>query len=142
MTKISATQGYLYSYNTLSLAVRVHRILATSDLFVTIETGISGQVIRKIEINYDGYYFTTPEFALDAFIKRADNALADPYYPPKKKPAWRAALAEALAVRNGRGRSSTKRATKKAPRRSHKHSRSGQARCDLCSPLRCKYARS
>lgn len=118
--KIVATPGYLYTYNTLSRDVRVHRVLMTSDLLVTIESGISGQVIRKIEINSDGYYFTAPELAIDAFVKRADNALADPSYPETKKPAWREARTEALFVRNDHVMASSGRATKKkkAPRRS------------------------
>ena len=55
---------------------RVERCTATS---VTVPTEISGEVIRRTEIDVPGgRYFTTPTAAIEAFIAKAEAALAEP----------------------------------------------------------------
>lgn len=59
--------------------------------------GISGMILRVTELDTRGpyplgYYFTTPRLAIEAFIAKAEAALARPCDTENRK-AWRNALA-------------------------------------------------
>jgi len=68
----------LYSYYPGSGLERLH-VESCTALSVTVPRGLSGEVIRRTEIDAPGARcFTTPTAAIDAFIVKAETALADP----------------------------------------------------------------
>lgn len=74
MTKIKK----LYSYYASS-GLEVHPVERCTTTSVVVPCGISGEVIRRTEIDVAGArYFTTPTAAIEAFIVKAETAIADP----------------------------------------------------------------
>lgn len=67
----------LFSYHP-ALGIEVHRVRDQRRDTIVRDSGLSGELLRIAELNKPGaHYFTTTIRAIEAFIDRADAALAD-----------------------------------------------------------------
>jgi hypothetical protein len=88
------TLPYLYTYSSLS-GVEKRRVERVTNDAVTVATGISGEVVRRAELDAPAArYFTDPLLAIEAFIAKAEVALADASRR-KHHAGWRCAMADA-----------------------------------------------
>ena len=87
---------HVYAYSAVSGVEKRRVIHATGDT-VTVAAGISGEVVRRADLDAPGArYFTTPRRAIESFARKAEAALAD-VSRKKHHAGWRGALAEARA---------------------------------------------
>ena len=85
---------HVYAYSTIS-GVEKHLVIRASATAITVATGISGQVVRRSELDAPGaWYFTAARLAIEAFVAKAQVALADTSRK-KHHAGWRAMLADA-----------------------------------------------
>ena len=88
------TIAYLYTYSSLS-GVEKRRVERVTNDAVTVATGISGEVVRRAELDAPAArYFTDPVRAIEAFIVKAQDALADASRR-KHHAGWRGAMVDA-----------------------------------------------
>lgn len=72
-------------------------IRATRDAVTVVVSGISGEVVRRRDLDAPGArYFTTPRAAVEAFVAKAEATLADASRT-EHHAGWREVLAEARA---------------------------------------------
>ena len=91
-----ASARAVYAYSP-SCGVEERRLLRESGEAVTVATGISGEVVRRSDLDAPGArYFTTPRAAVEAFVAKAEAALADASHA-EHHAGWREVLAEARA---------------------------------------------
>jgi hypothetical protein len=87
---------HVYRYSPASGVETAVVIRATRDA-VTVASGISGQVVRRSELDAPGAaYFTSARRAVGSFVAKAQAALADPSRE-RHHAGWREALADARA---------------------------------------------
>jgi hypothetical protein len=85
---------HVYTYSAAT-GVEKRGVLAASPDTVTVAVGISGEVVRRAELDVPtARYFTDPLVAIKAFIVKAETALADAARRKHHKD-WQAALADA-----------------------------------------------
>ena len=85
---------HVYTYSAVT-GVEKRGVLRASADAVTVAVGISGEVVRRAELDApSARYFTDPFAAIQAFIGKAEAALADAARRKHHK-GWRAALADA-----------------------------------------------
>lgn len=91
----------VFSYQPAS-RLETYRVERQHPTEVVILKGISGMILRVAELDTHGsyplgYYFTTSRLAIEAFIARAEAALANATCDAQNRKAWREALAIARA---------------------------------------------
>jgi hypothetical protein len=85
---------HVYTYSAVTGVEKRGVVNASADA-VTVAVGISGEVVRRSELDSpSARYFTDPFAAIQAFIVKAEAALADAARRKHHKD-WRAALADA-----------------------------------------------
>lgn len=86
----------VYSYSAAS-GVEEHRVLRATRGAVTVASGISGQVVRRSELDAPGAtYFTAARGAIESFVAKAEEAIADASRE-EHHAGWREVLADARA---------------------------------------------
>lgn len=91
-----ARKSRVYAYSACS-GVEERDVLRETPYAVTIASGISGEVVRRRDLDAPGArYFTTPRAAVEAFVAKAEAALADASRA-EHHAGWREVLAEARA---------------------------------------------
>lgn len=84
----------VYTYSAAS-GIEKRAVLSTSRASITVASGISGQIVRRTELDAPAArYFTDPFAAIRNFISKAEAALADSSRR-KHHADWRGALADA-----------------------------------------------
>jgi hypothetical protein len=85
---------HVYAYSASSGVEKCRVIRATASA-ITVATGISGQVVRRADLDVQGArYFTTSRLAIEAFVAKAQAAIADASRK-EHHAGWRGALADA-----------------------------------------------
>ena len=85
---------HVYTYSAAT-GVEKRGVLHASPETVTVAVGVSGEVVRRAELDAPcARYFTDPFAAIKAFIAKAEGALVDAERRKHHKD-WRAALADA-----------------------------------------------
>ena len=88
------TIPYVYTYSSVS-GVEKRRVERVTDDVVTVVSGLSGEVVRRSELDVSAArYFTDPILAIKAFLAKAEVVLADASRR-KHHTGWRCALADA-----------------------------------------------
>jgi len=83
----------VFSYQPSNRLV-VHTVEQRHPTEIVVLGGLSGLIVRVAELDAGKYYYTTPRLAIEAFIGKAEAALARPCDAQNRK-AWHQALATA-----------------------------------------------
>lgn len=87
----------VYSYSAAT-GVEPHAVASSRTETIVVQCGISGMVMRRSELDEpDGYYFTSPVLAVEAFVAKAKAALADSSRAAGHA-GWRKALGDAQEI--------------------------------------------
>ena len=85
---------HVYTYSAAS-GVEKRRVERVTDSVITVAAGISGEIVRRTELDAPAArYFTDPFLAIKAFLAKAEVALADASRR-KHHADWRGAMADA-----------------------------------------------
>jgi hypothetical protein len=94
------TLPYVYTYSSAS-GVEKRRVERVTDEAVTVVAGISGEIVRRTELDAPAArYFTDPFLAIKAFLAKAEVALSDATRR-QHHAGWRCARADAQKCLEG-----------------------------------------
>lgn len=106
-------QPYVYSYSP-AVGIEAHQVVEHRRGWIAIlahAQSFCAQGLPTAELDAGRYYYTTPERAAEAFVAKAEAALADPARASGHD-GWRGALADARSFLCQRRRARTSRKQK------------------------------